>query len=179
MNHRPRLSLAILAIAALGLTGCATIFSGTSDSVTFQSQPEGARVIIDGVDQGTTPLTTSVKRSIGGTTVTYRLDGYETRTFELGQEFNMTAIWNIFCLAGFWACGAIDVLTGAIMKYSPTTYDQRLDRREDFEEALEVDRVYFEHELNRDVIGARSPDDVVQPNVAIVNSVTKQVLIFR
>ena len=91
----------------------------------------------------------------------------------------MTAIWNIFCLPGFWVCGGIDALSGAIMKYRPVNYDVTLDRR-NMEEELDVDRVYFEHELN-DVVGIRSvdPRDVIRPNVAIVNSTTRQITVFR
>ena len=93
----------------------------------------------------------------------------------------MTAIWNLLCLPGFWICAGIDVLSGAVMKYSPTTYDLRLDPRAELEEALEVERVYFDHELNGDVIGVRRPDpgEVIRPDVAIVNSTTRQITIFR
>ena len=173
-------SMALLA-TTFALAGCATLFSGTSDQVTFNSTPQGARVLIDGAEIGSTPLTTSVKRSIGGASVTYRLQGYETRSFELGQEFNMTVIWNIFCLPGFWVCGGIDVLSGAVMKYSPTNYNITLDQSmEEIEEELEVEEVYFEHELNDDVIGIRNDmSEVVRPNVAIVNSSTRQIVVFR
>lgn len=175
------LGAASLITVTFTLSGCATLFSGTTDQVSFNTEPSGARVLVDGIDRGTTPLTTSVKRSIGGASVTVRLDGYETRTFELGQEFNMTAIWNIFCLPGFWICGGIDVLSGAVMKYSPSTYNVQLDRREDLEEALDVEHVYLEHELYGDVIGIRNADmsGVIRPNIAIVNSTTRQITIFR
>lgn len=171
------------AILVLTLTfalgGCATIFSGTSDTITFESEPSGAMVLIDGVDAGRTPLTTSVKRNLGGADVMYRMDGYETRAFELGQEFNTVTIANIFCLAGFWVCGGIDVLTGAVMKYDPKTYSLELDqRRQDLEEELDVEEVLFEEELERDEAGVPTLEGI-RPDVAVVNSATKRIVIFR
>lgn len=166
-------------VLALTLTvgGCATMFSGTSDTITFESEPSGALVVIDGVDRGRTPFSTSVGRDIGGADVLYRLEGYETRSFELGQEFNTTAIWGIFC---FPLCPIVDVLTGAIMKYDPVLYSQQLDRRDTgvLEEILEVDEVIFEGDLERDAFGMPAVDRI-RPNVALVRSASRQILIFR
>lgn len=157
------------------LGGCATIFTGTDDTITFQSEPSGAMVMIDGVDRGRTPLTTSVNRDVNSADVTYRLEGYETRTFELGQEFNMTAILSLFC---FPLCPAVDLLSGALMEYDPTSYTLELVRREGLETALDVDRVLFVHELERDALGLIRADRI-RPNVALVNSDTRQIAIFR
>lgn len=180
MKRGTRSAAAGVVALSLVLSGCATIFSGTNDTIVFESEPAGARVLIDGVDQGVTPLTTSVKRSLGGVDVTYRLDGYETRTFDLGQEFNTVTIANIFCLAGFWVCGGIDVLTGAVMKYSPRSYNITLDARDmdTLEESLDVEEVLFEDELERDALGNPTTDQI-RPNVALVNSATKQIIIIR
>lgn len=159
------------------LAGCATLFSGTSDTLTFESQPAGALVVIEGVDRGRTPLTTSVSRDIGGTDVMYRLDGYETRTFELGQEFNTTAIWGIFC---FPLCPVVDVLTGAIMKYDPTTYSLELTSRDSdaLEEILDVEEVLFQDGMRGDAGGLLTVDRI-RPNVALVSSTARQIAIFR
>lgn len=161
----------------LALGGCATMFSGTSDMITFESEPSGAVVVIDGVDRGRTPFTTSVGRDIGGADVMYRLEGYETRSFELGQEFNTTAIWGIFC---FPLCPIVDVLTGAIMEYDPVSYSQQLDRRDTgaLEEILEVDEVIFGDDLEQDAFGMPVADRI-RPNVALVSSVSRQIVIFR
>lgn len=109
--------LSLLCIVAL--SGCATIFSGTDDDITFRSEPPGAQVIIDDIAVGTTPTTVEVDRpGFGDTDVTVQLDGYEPRTFELDKEFNNTSIINLLIWPGF----IIDALTGAIYKYDKKTY---------------------------------------------------------
>ena len=54
-------SLAILpisiAVCSFVLTSCATVFKGSTDTVTINSRPPGAVVKINGSQRGTTPLT--------------------------------------------------------------------------------------------------------------------------
>ncbi|MGI9175756.1 MAG: PEGA domain-containing protein [Rhodothermales bacterium] len=120
------ISTVFVAAASLLSTGCATLFSGTTDQVTINSDPDGARILVDGLDQGTTPATISVKRpGLGDKQVTLRLDGYQDRTFTLQKGFNTVSIINIFVPVGF----IVDIVTGAITKIEPTTYDIQLDRR--------------------------------------------------
>ena len=47
-----RIPLALAALAALALSGCATIFTGTHDDVYFDSEPAGAEIFIDGLYMG-------------------------------------------------------------------------------------------------------------------------------
>lgn len=115
---------AFLACIALVLSGCATLFSGTDDSVTFSSEPSGAMVLVDGRNVGTTPVTVEIDRpGFGDADVTVQLEGYDTRQFELDKEFNTTAILNIFAPIGF----LIDAVTGAIYKLDPTTYTVNME----------------------------------------------------
>ena len=112
----PALVLAAFVVSS----GCATLFSGTDDEITFTSEPSGAQVIIDGINVGTTPTTIEVDRpGFEDTDVTIQLDGYEPRTFELDKEFNNTAILNIFIWPGF----VVDALTGALYKYDKKLYN--------------------------------------------------------
>ena len=107
-------------------TGCATLFTGTSDTITFESEPSGARVLVDGLSIGRTPVTTSVKRpGLGGSKlVTMQLDGYEDMTFQLDSSFNVISVLNLTNLLGW----GIDVVTGAIGKYDRRFYSMELDR---------------------------------------------------
>ena len=115
---------ATLLVVSLLLSSCATIFTGTSDTIMIDSEPEGARVLINGIEQGRTPATVNVKRKLGETFVELRLDGYENRTFVLGQEFNNVSIINLLCLL----CWGVDAATGAIKKYNPNGYEMTLER---------------------------------------------------
>lgn len=108
-----------LCVAVLVSAGCATIFSGTSDDITFRSEPSGAQVMIDGIMVGTTPVTVPVDRpGLEDARVTVQLSGYDPRTFELDKEFNTVSILNVFVWPGF----IVDALTGALFKYDRTMY---------------------------------------------------------
>ncbi len=121
-----RSSITLLAalVAAAVLPGCATIFTGTSDTIRFESEPEGARIFIDGIERGRTPASVSVSRSaFDDKQVTLRLDGYEDRTFVLDKRFNAVSILNLAGLLGW----GVDFATGAVMKYDPEMYSITLD----------------------------------------------------
>ena len=104
----------------LSQVSCATLFSGTSNSIHFQSEPSGARIYIDGIEMGRTPAHVTVTKSLSGRYVTLELDGYETRQFKLQQEFDVVSILNVFGLGlGF----VIDAATGAVYTYNPNRYN--------------------------------------------------------
>lgn len=109
----------ILGTTILLATGCATIFTGTKDRITFNSNPSGAVIYKDGVELCTTPCSYQVKRSINDTEIELKLDGYQTRLITLDKEFNVISIINLGNLLGW----GVDALSGAIMKYDRKTYD--------------------------------------------------------
>lgn len=100
-------------------TSCATLFTGTRDWITFNSNPSGAGVYINGQKVGETPCTIPVKRKLLSPDVEFRLDSYKTQIITLDQEFNLVSIINLNNLFGW----AIDVASGAIMKYDRKVYD--------------------------------------------------------
>lgn len=105
---------------------CATIFSGTTDDVTFESEPEGATVYIDGVQRGRTPTTIEVNRDTSQPRVRLELDGYQTEQFRLQRNFNTVSILNLGNLI-FWG---VDLISGAVYRYSPTSYSIMLSQSE-------------------------------------------------
>ena len=113
-------------VAIVSMTSCATIFTGTSESITFDSNVKGAKVLFDGVEVGKTPHTQKVKKSFNGI-VTMKADGYETKTFELMKSFNAISILN---LGGIWGW-AIDFATGAINKFDRKGYNMELDKEKE------------------------------------------------
>lgn len=115
-------TLTLLATLVVGLVapGCATLFSGSTDTITFTSDPEGAEVVIGGIVQGRTPLTIPVKRpGLNDQIVTLRLDGYDPVTFQLQDDINAVTLLNLFVPVGF----VVDAVTGSITKYSRYSYD--------------------------------------------------------
>jgi hypothetical protein len=106
-------SILFLAIVIV-LSGCATLLTGTKDTISFNSTPDGAIVYKDGLELCLTPCRVPVKRSLTREDIEFRLDGYETRLFTLDKEFNIVS--SVFG----WA---IDAATGSIMKYDRKSYD--------------------------------------------------------
>ena len=109
----------------MALSGCATIFSGSNDNITFKSVPEGAKVEINGNSVGRTPVTVPIKRALTPPQVTLKLDGYEQRSVIMQNGFNGVSILNIL----FWPGFIIDAVTGTLMKYDVVTYEAELDAK--------------------------------------------------
>ncbi len=123
MNVRNLIGLLVLILLT---TSCASIFTGTRSRVLFTSVPPGAKIYVNGVEKGTTPTTVRLKRSLFDvTTVTLKLDGYENKTMEPETTFQPITVLNLANPLGW----AIDVATGAIVKFSPTNYELNLTPR--------------------------------------------------
>ncbi len=105
-------------------TGCATIFSDGKDDVTINSNVPGVKVFMDGNLKGETPLTLSVKRKLQKYKMKFVKEGYETQEFELAHEFNLNTgmILDLTGTAISLTPGAVDALSGNLIKYSPTEY---------------------------------------------------------
>ena len=99
-------------------TNCATIFTGTTENISFSSNVQGAVVEMDGVEVGRTPHTMQVKKSFNGT-MSIKADGYQRKSFGLQKSFNGVSILNFFNLV-FWG---IDIATGAINKFDQKGYN--------------------------------------------------------
>ena len=158
--------LGTLLMAGLLLAGCATVLTGTYDEVVIRSEPEGARIFIDGLEEGRTPAYLDIRRpGIGETEVELRLDGYETRTFVLRKEFNTFSVINLNNPIGW----AIDFATGAITKYKPMGYDIELDAE---------GQVYRLEELPQDEQG-RYIVSLKENNVVVTDPTRGLHLVFR
>lgn len=132
----------IVVISTLTFSSCGTLFTGTKDRITFNSTPPGARVFINGVEQGVTPFTMKVKRSVNDTDAEFRLDGYETRLITLSKEFNIVSVINLGNLLGW----GIDALSGSVMKYDQRSYDITLDNKKTA--MINPDRINIDTENN-------------------------------
>jgi len=93
------------------LSGCATMFSGTTQQVNFSSTPSGAKLFVDNQELAT-PATLTLKRK-DRPRVTSQKEGYKDQVLDLtihGTDINSTTWLNFFNLGyGFivdWATGA-------------------------------------------------------------------------
>ncbi len=111
-------------ISVLALTSCAGIFKGTSQSVTFNTSPEGAEVIIDGQSRGVTPLTVKLKKNKYDT-VMLKKAGYKTTTLNLEKSYDGVALLNVF-----WDSSTTDLITGAAYEYEPNSFFSNLSKED-------------------------------------------------
>lgn len=100
----------------VGLTSCATIISGTSQSINFSSNPSRATISDNGVHLGHTPLSVDLKRKKNHS-IRIELEGYEAQEFVLERKFNAWYLGNI--LFGGIIGLIIDPITGAMYNLTP------------------------------------------------------------
>lgn len=112
-----------LIVLILLTSSCASIFTGSKSKVLFTSVPPGATIIVNGMEKGTTPATIKLKRSLFEvTTVTFKLKDHEVKTIEPETTFQPVTVLNLANPLGW----AIDIATGAIVKFSPRNYEVEL-----------------------------------------------------
>ena len=98
-------SVAALAAASFGVTGCATVMNGTSQPVAFQSEPAGAIVKLISGQSCTTPCEYQLKRG-HDSKVTYTKEGYEPVSVYIQSRTGGATFGNI--LAGGIIGGVVD-----------------------------------------------------------------------
>ncbi|NDC76636.1 MAG: hypothetical protein EBZ67_01970 [Chitinophagia bacterium] len=84
---------------AVMFLGCATVFTGTKDTLRFDTEPRGAEL------------------SINGERIC-RLEGYWQEQFRLHTDFNYVSLANLNFIFGW----AMDIATGAILRYDRREY---------------------------------------------------------
>lgn len=117
-----RLSILVL---AMFVSGCATVLDGSSQAVTFDSSPNGARIFVNGVEVGTTPLSMQMRRS-RNTMILAKKDGYEDQQLVLQTTINGNFWRNL--MTGGIVGSTVDYLSDAMIEYSPNRYYISLNR---------------------------------------------------
>jgi uncharacterized protein YceK len=112
--------------------GCASIMSGTTQRVTFDSEPQGATVtigkkakkggqvtLVKSINAGVTPLEVELPRR-GSTMVQLSKEGFETQTVELKRTINNWFLGDVALLSPLST--SIDTSTGAVNEYKRGQY---------------------------------------------------------
>ncbi|WP_443936756.1 PEGA domain-containing protein [Pedobacter sp. MW01-1-1] len=115
--------LAVAFSATVLLSSCATVFTGTTQTVQVNSNPPKADIEVDGVKVGVTPMAVPLKKGFNGQTVSLKLEGYETKTFTPKVTFNAVSVVNLLIPVGF----IVDAATGSMMKYNPVVIEHQLE----------------------------------------------------
>jgi hypothetical protein len=126
----------VLAATMLGtLTNCASIVSGSSQSIDFSSQPSGAKITIDGRAYGETPKSISLPRigRVAGEAkpkkeyaVKIEMEGFYPYEIKLKRELNSWTLGNL--LFGGVIGILIDAGSGAMYKLTPDQIIAQMNR---------------------------------------------------
>lgn len=82
------LMLALVASLLMLASGCATLMNDSPQTIKITSDPSGAKVVIDGVDHGVTPVTTELPTSLDHS-VTVEAAGYPAETVQLSSSVSV------------------------------------------------------------------------------------------
>lgn len=104
------LRLFAAAIFAGALAGCGALFNAGPAQVTFNSEPSGAEVFIDGNRYGTTPLVVDLSKK-ENYAITFRMDGHEEQVRTISNRVSGTYV--ILDILGGLLPIVIDAATGA------------------------------------------------------------------
>lgn len=126
---KPAYSLTLLTFLAW-FSGCATLFSDSVDSVTIDTEPQGAEITFNGGVLGRTPLKVAMRRQMEAPYITIRKEGYVTRTGLLDRTIAPAAFANFlfFITSGATSWG-VDALTGNMFKFAEDAYVYVLEKK--------------------------------------------------
>lgn len=105
------------------LSSCATIISGSRQSVEISSEPSSAIVYVNEIEIGKTPVQKKLKRNQEYQLI-LKLNGYKTYETKLEKKFNAWYIGNV--LIGGLVGLIVDPITGAMFKLKPEEIDGNL-----------------------------------------------------
>jgi len=124
--HRALAALILLS-PLLVLAGCASIMHGTTQEISVSSSPTGAKVTVNGMDRGVTPVIADLKRK-DNHLIRVTLEGYQP--FEMALTRSVSGwVWGNLVFGGIPGL-AIDAITGGLYKLSPEQVMAQLQRED-------------------------------------------------
>ena len=115
---------AVVAVALVLSTGCATIVKGTTAKLPIASDPTGADVLVDGNFVGQTPTTVVLKKS-SDHVVTLQKVGYQAKSVAVVRTVG-GAVWGNILAGGLIGWG-VDATDGAQYNLIPATIAATLE----------------------------------------------------
>ena len=117
----------VCVVSFLTMTGCATLFQGTSANVSMESSPVQADVYVNGQLMGRTPLQLKLatKKEY---VVEFRAEGYQPRTYHINNRVG--AGWIILDVLGGLIPVIIDAATGAWYKFDQDNINAQLVKQQ-------------------------------------------------
>ena len=116
-----RIAVAALSVSLLpALTGCGTIFGGTTEIVSLQTTPPGVSVTtVPETGSYTTPASVALERK-NNYALTFMAEGYEPAQFQIRREMRTGILVADILLTGLIGV-VVDAVTGGWYKLEPKT----------------------------------------------------------
>ena len=121
-----KLITTFLLITFIYLNGCATIFSGSSEDVSLESDPPKAKVLLNGSSMGKTPLTLKLQKG-KSYIIEFIKEGYENKTLNL--SYSLGAGWLILDILSGLIGIIVDAATGNWNKFEYSNYKAVLEEK--------------------------------------------------
>ncbi|MBI4357170.1 MAG: hypothetical protein HY559_04775 [Gammaproteobacteria bacterium] len=102
------------------VTGCASVLTGTEDTITINSQEKDATILVDHQPIGKEAVSWQVKRGEPHT-IMARKEGCKDVIIQTDRKFNLVSLLGIPIDLGLITI-SVDLLTGAAWKTSPRAY---------------------------------------------------------
>jgi len=99
-----------LGLVLFYLSSCATLFKGTRQDVNFNSDPQKARVIVNGEDMGQTPCSLKLE-SKKSYKIEFKAEGYKTQMINIANHIG--AGWIVLDVLMGLVPVIVDAATGA------------------------------------------------------------------
>lgn len=128
MNCVARWALALLVLCCFTITGCATIVKGSTQTLTVQTEPDGANCELTREGQtigaiNPTPGTVQIDKNKNDIEITCKKKGYSNAVVTVSSTFQSWTVGNI--LLGGLIGIAVDASSGAINEY-PSSVELKL-----------------------------------------------------
>jgi hypothetical protein len=115
-------SLVLFCAVGLMTSSCATFFYGSHATINVATEPNGARVYVNGVDQHvTTPGNITVRRSKKDHYVKFEKPGYEDGVYNISPHFNALVVVDLMM---YVLPGVIDLAVGSHHLYNGSVFVQ-------------------------------------------------------
>lgn len=122
------------ALAVLTLSACGTLFSGSSQMISIDSNVKGVEIYDAGMKLCETPCSVRLKRARGEKTLIAKKETYEDNRVLLGTSVNAIALLDVFFTYGF----STDLTTGSIWEYAPNNFYVNMMKDAKFSQRNEI-----------------------------------------
>ena len=101
-------------VSILALSACGTLFNGSSQDISFDSNVKDVTVYINGVKACKTPCVYPVDRGSSTVVATAKKEGYEDQQQVIKSSLSTVSVLNLT----FWPSWLTDLATGGMWQYS-------------------------------------------------------------